>query len=49
MEYINLLYRILAFAFMSMIETLLSVANEVMWTIEDYEVFENVVRVRKFQ
>lgn len=49
MEYFNLLYQILAFAIMSTIEKLLSVASEVMWTIEDYEVFENVAKVRNFR
>lgn len=47
MEYFNLLYQILAFAIMGMIEKLLSVANEVVLTIEDYEVFENVTKVRE--
>lgn len=49
MEYLNFLCQILAFAIMSMIEKLLGVANEVMWTIEDYEVFENVAKVRESQ
>lgn len=49
MEFFNLTYQILAFAIMSMIDKLLSVADEVMWTIEDYEVFENVAKVRKSQ
>lgn len=45
MEYSNLMYQILAFAIMSMVEKLLSVANEVMWAIENYQVFENVAKV----
>lgn len=43
------MYRVLAFAIMSIIKKLLSVANEAMWTIEDYEVFEKVAKVRKSQ
>lgn len=41
------MYQILAFAIISIIEKLLSVANEVMWAIEDYQVFENIAKVRK--
>lgn len=49
MEYFKLMYQILAFAILSTIEKLLSVANEVMWAIEDYEVFETVAKVRTSQ
>lgn len=43
------MYQIHAFAITSIIRTILSVADEVIWTIEDYEVVKNVAKMRVSQ
>lgn len=43
------MYWILAFAIMTMIEKLLSMADKVKWAIEDYEVFDTFAKVKIFQ
>lgn len=49
MEFFGLLLQIFAFAIMTDFDKLANVPNEIMFTIEDYEVYEKIVRVRSFK
>ena len=39
----------MAFAIMTIFKTLANVADEIMFTIEDYETYGNTVKVRSFK
>lgn len=45
----GLLLQIFAFAIMTIFIKLAAVANETMFTIEDYEVYDKIFKVRSFK
>ena len=49
MGFSGLLLQIFAFAIMAILKKLADVATEIMFTIEDYEVYGKIVRVRSFK
>lgn len=49
MEFFGLLLQIFAFAIMTDFKKLANVANEIMLTLEDYEVYDKIFRVRSFK
>lgn len=49
MEFFGLLLQIFAFAIMTDFKKLANVANEIMLALEDYEVYDKIVRVRSFK
>ena len=49
MELVGLLWQILAFVIMKMFEMVAYVVDDIMFTLEDYEVYDKVIRVRSFK
>lgn len=49
MELFGFLWQIFAFIIMIIFEKLANVADEIMFTLEDYEVYDNIFRVRSFK
>lgn len=48
MAFFNLLWQIIAVAVMNTFEQVLNAADWIMFTIEDYEIYDNIVKVRSF-
>lgn len=49
-EFLSLLWRIVAFVIMTMFEKLANVADEILWTIDDYKIYKkNIVKVKRFK
>lgn len=48
MAFFNLLWQIIAVAVMNIFEQVLNAADWIMFTIEDYEIYDNIVKVRSF-
>lgn len=48
MAFFNLLWQIIAVAVMNIFEQVLTAADWIMFTIEDYEIYDNIVKVRSF-
>lgn len=48
MAFFNLLWQIIAVAVMNIFEQVLNGADWIMFTIEDYEIYDNIVKVRSF-
>lgn len=46
MAFFNFLGQIMTFAVVKLFEQVLNAADWIMFTIEDYEVYENIVKVR---
>ena len=49
MELFGLLWQILAFVVMKIFENVAYVVDDTIFTLEDYEVYDKVVRVRSFK
>ena len=49
MEFFNLLWKIFAFVIMTTFEMAANVADEVMFTLEDNDVYGKIIKVRKLQ
>lgn len=49
MGFSGLLLQILAFAIVAILKKLADVASEIMFTIEEYEVYGKIVKVRSFK
>lgn len=49
MELFGLLWQILAFVIMTVFEKVAYVVDDIMFNLEDYEVYYRVVRVRSFK
>lgn len=49
MELLSLVWQVIAFTIMTSFEMVTKIADEVMFTFEDYEVYGKTVKVRYFQ
>lgn len=49
MAFFNLLWQIITLAVMNILEQMLNAADWIMFTIEDVEVYVNIVKVRSFK
>ena len=48
MAFFNILWQIIAVAVMNIFEQVLNAADWIMFRIEDYEIYDNIVKVRSF-
>lgn len=49
MAFFNLLWQIITLAVMNILEQMLNAADWIMFTIEEFEVYGNIVKVRSFK
>lgn len=49
MEIFSLLWQVIVFMIMTSLEMVTKVADEIMFTFEDYEVYGKIVKVRNIQ
>lgn len=49
MAFITLLWQIITLAVMNILEKTLNAADWIMFTIEEYEAYDNIVEVRSFK
>lgn len=49
MELFGLLWQVLAFVIMAIFEKVAYVVDDIMFNLEDYEVYDKIVRVRSFK
>lgn len=49
MEFFGLLWQVFAFVIMTIFEKVAYVVDDIMFNLEDYEVYDKIVRVRSFK